>query len=53
MKEIKKHLDNAFGFLSRIPVTGDSVDMLALARQELREVYQMLNEQEKKNDGGD
>lgn len=39
MKEVMKHMDMAFGFLSRLCVNGDNVDNLAAARQALREAY--------------
>ena len=51
----KKHLDNAFLWLSKIPVTGESVDWMAMARQELREAFRALPdenpEKEVKQDG--
>ena len=55
MNPVKKHLDNAFLWLSKIPVTGEAVDMMAMARQELREAFKSLPEEkpdsEVKNDG--
>lgn len=42
MNLVKKNLDNAFHYLSMIPVTGESVDYMAMARQALREAFQML-----------
>ena len=37
-----KKLDEAFRLLSLIPVSGDNVDRMALARQGLRDVYNDL-----------
>lgn len=37
MNETLKHIKTAFAWLSRIPVTDDAVDFMAMARQELRE----------------
>ena len=39
---INKHLDNAYKWLSKIPVSGASVDYMAMARQELREAFNLL-----------
>lgn len=54
MEDARKHIDTAFTALSRIPVTGDAVDMMALARQELRKAYAALtptNKEVMNNDG--
>ena len=51
MQELKTHLDQAFQWLSRVSVSGESVDCLAMARQELRAAYQMLNQEDKANGG--
>jgi hypothetical protein len=40
--KVKKHLDSAYYWLSKIPVTGESVDWMAMARQELRAAFQEL-----------
>ena len=39
MKEIIDNLQQAFTILSRIPVSGDAVDLMAAARQALRAAY--------------
>lgn len=39
MKDILNDIDEAFGMISRIPVTGDSVDIMAVARTKLRNAY--------------
>lgn len=50
MKEIKQKIDKAYGYLSKIPVNGDFVEPMALARQELREAYALAEAQEKEQD---
>ena len=40
MEKIKQHLDRAYSYLSKIPVTGEAVDLMAIVRQELRTAYQ-------------
>ena len=42
MNPVKKHMDNAYRWLSKIPVSGASVDYMAMARQELREAFKAL-----------
>lgn len=42
MAEVKSHLDKAFNYLNQISVKGDSVDLLALAKQELRTAFSEL-----------
>ena len=50
MKEIRQHIDKAYGYLSKIPVNGDFVEPMALARQELREAYALADAREKEQD---
>ena len=50
MKEIRQHIDKAYGYLSTIPVNGDFVEPMALARQELREAYALAEAREKEQD---
>ena len=51
-KQVKEHMDKAYAWLSKIPVTGEAVDALAMARQELRAAFKLLpEEKEVKNDG--
>lgn len=55
MQELKTHLDQAFQWLSRVSVSGESVDCLAMARQELRKAYQEIKdceEPEEDTNGG-
>ena len=40
MEQLKKHLDTAFKAISKVPVSGDAVDLIALARAELRKAYE-------------
>ena len=42
MKTAMKHIHQAFGFLSQMTVNDGNVDLLALARQELRVAYGQL-----------
>ena len=50
MKEIRQKIDKAYGYLAKIPVNGDFVEPMALARQELREAYALAEAQEKEQD---
>lgn len=42
MDEILKELDYVFRTISSIPVTGESVDKMAVARAKLRKIYASL-----------
>lgn len=44
--EMKKRLDSAYLWLSRVPVSGEAVDAMAMARQELRAAFSILTKQE-------
>lgn len=50
MTDIAEKLNRAYQFLSAIPVSGDSVDLMAAARQEIKTVYAELKRSEA--DGG-
>ena len=39
MEQLKKHLENAYKYISNLRVSGDAVDTVALARMELRQAY--------------
>lgn len=39
MNEIQKKLDTAYNVLSRVSVSGESVDMMATAKSILRDAY--------------
>lgn len=43
MEELKKHLNNAYEHISKLRVSGDAVDLVALARMELRCAYEEAN----------
>lgn len=42
MKDLMKELDSAFRMLSSIPVSGEAVDLMAGARNKLRNIYSEL-----------
>ena len=50
-EKLKKHLDAAYIWLSKIPVSGEAVDAMAMARQELRTAWAILNDDEVKKNG--
>lgn len=51
-KQVKEHMDKAYAWLSKIPVSGAAVDAMAMARQELRVAFKLLpEEKEVKKDG--
>lgn len=53
MDEIIKELNEAYQIISSIPVTGDSVDALAVARAKMRKVYaELKNMSEEVTDHG-
>lgn len=52
MSNLKNHLDQAYMWLPKIPVTGEAVDHMAMARQELREAFRLANEQKEETDNG-
>ena len=47
MEKTKKYLAEAFDILGEIPVKGSSVDLMAVARRNLRLVYAELEQAEK------
>jgi hypothetical protein len=47
MDEILKKVDAAFQLISSIPVSGDNVDIVAAARNNLRAVYAELKKLDK------
>ena len=52
MEKLKNHLDQAYRYISKIPVSEDAVDLMALARRELRAAYKEAeNKQSKKEEG--
>ena len=55
MDEIMKEIDAVYQIISSIPVSGNSVDAMAVARTRLRKVYNELNnmKEEVPADGGE
>lgn len=51
MNKALEHIDAAYAWLAKIPVTGDAVDYLAMARQELREARQVAADDKEGADG--
>lgn len=52
--KIKKLLENAYNLISTLPVSGDAVERLAAARQDLRAAWKELEAPEpeqEENDG--
>ena len=52
MKEVSEKLNKVFKWLSAIPVSGESVDLMFAAKQELRAAYKILNETSKEDTDG-
>lgn len=50
MDKLKEHIERAYDYLAKIPVKGDAVDLMAMARQELRAAYQ-INTREEEDSG--
>lgn len=44
MKELQEKLNKAFNLLSAIPVNGDNVEIMAAARELLREAHKLAGE---------
>lgn len=42
---VKNHLDKAFQYISALQVNGDAVDLVALARAELRAAWKELEKE--------
>lgn len=51
MNELMRKLDEVYGLLSLIPVSGDGVDHMAAARAGLREAYKMADGMEETHGG--
>lgn len=45
---MKKRIEKIYELISRIPVNGDNVDVMAAVRADLRIIHNQLIEQEKK-----
>lgn len=51
MNEIQKQLDKAFTLISAIPVSGDAVEIMAMAREHVRSAYKLAGK-DGSEDGG-
>lgn len=51
MNNLQKALDQAFKALSAIPVCGDNVELMAIARESLRTAYRLAGREEERADG--
>lgn len=49
MTEIMKDLDQVFNIISSIPVSGNAVDAMAVARNKLRHVYAEIEKMKTEN----
>ena len=49
IEKAKKELEQAFKFLSAIPVSGDAVEIMATAKEKLRKAYSLLERKEEKD----
>lgn len=47
--KVIKHIDDAFLLISGLAVSGESVDVVFMAKQELREAYKLLSEEAESN----
>ena len=53
MDEIKTEINEAFSLLSRLSVSGDTVDLMAVVRSKLKRAVRMIDNLEKgETDGG-
>ena len=52
LKEVNEKLNKVFKWLSAIPVSGEAVDLMFAAKQELRAAYKILNESKKEDTDG-
>ena len=53
IEKVKRHIDDAFKFISAISVHGDTVDVMAQVRHELRMAYSELSKLEDTEDSGE
>lgn len=45
-EKIKKLMENAYNLISTVPATGDAVERMAVARQNLREAFKLMEEKD-------
>lgn len=53
MTDAQKELDGALRILSAIPVSGDSVDFMAAAKQRLRRAFELCGPEAREGGGQD
>ena len=52
MSELEKEIDRAFACLSAIPVSGDGVEIMAAAREPLRQAFKLAQPEKEEENGG-
>lgn len=52
MTELQKEIDQAFACISAIPVSGDGVEIMAAAREHLREAFRLAQPEKEDEHGG-
>ena len=53
MEKVTSHLNKAYNYLSRLQVSGDAVDLVALIRMELRTAYEEAEKKEKETEASE
>ena len=52
MTDLQKELDRTFACLSAIPVSGDGVEIMAAAREHLRNAFKLAEPEKGEDNGG-
>lgn len=52
MTKLQEELDKAFKFVSAIPVSGDGVELMAAAREHLRNAFKLADSEKEEANGG-
>lgn len=52
MNDVQTAVNEAFTFLASIPVTGDSVEIMAMAKDALRRAYKLAGDKPEEKDDG-
>lgn len=52
MTDLQRKIDLAFACLSAIPVSGDGVEIMAAAREHLREAFKLAQPEKEEDNGG-
>lgn len=47
MSEVQKKINEAFKLLTAIPVSGDQVELMAAAKESLRQAYQLASTEDR------